>query len=137
MCSVFQLLRGMFEGFLKKLQVGEERLQSCSDVAGGLIRSKHPQSPAVRDTLQQLRLELHTLLNLCGRSTCPSFSVCCLQCMLGGPNEHGPRASGSAAESRGMFPLPPGPERLPDAHPGIPSFSPGSFWPVLLPDAAP
>ncbi|XP_056249803.1 spectrin beta chain, non-erythrocytic 5 [Seriola aureovittata] len=49
-----QLLRGKFEGFLKQLEVGEERLQSCSDVAARLIRSKHPQSAAVRETLQQL-----------------------------------------------------------------------------------
>ncbi|XP_034530593.1 spectrin beta chain, non-erythrocytic 1 [Notolabrus celidotus] len=49
-----QLLRGKFEGFLKQLEVGEDRLQSCSDVATQLIRSKHPQSSAVRETLQQL-----------------------------------------------------------------------------------
>ncbi|XP_071354370.1 spectrin beta chain, non-erythrocytic 5 [Trachinotus anak] len=49
-----QLLRGKFEGFLKQLEVGEERLQSCSDVAARLICNKHPQSAAVRDTLQQL-----------------------------------------------------------------------------------
>lgn len=51
---MFQLLRGKFEGFLKQLEVGEERFQSCSDVAARLIRSKHPQSSAVRDTLEQL-----------------------------------------------------------------------------------
>uniref|UniRef100_A0A3Q3IUH0 Calponin-homology (CH) domain-containing protein n=1 Tax=Monopterus albus TaxID=43700 RepID=A0A3Q3IUH0_MONAL len=49
-----QLLRGKFDGFLKHLEVGEERLQSCSDVGARLIRSKHPQSSAVKDTLQQL-----------------------------------------------------------------------------------
>ncbi|KAM9341571.1 spectrin beta chain, non-erythrocytic 5 [Symphorus nematophorus] len=49
-----QLLRGKFEGFLKQLEVGEERLQSCSDLAARLIRNKHPQSSAVRETLQQL-----------------------------------------------------------------------------------
>ncbi|XP_035529504.1 spectrin beta chain, non-erythrocytic 5 [Morone saxatilis] len=49
-----QLLRGKFEGFLKQLEVGEERLQSCSELADGLIHSKHPQSSAVRETLQQL-----------------------------------------------------------------------------------
>ncbi|XP_067336707.1 spectrin beta chain, non-erythrocytic 5 isoform X2 [Channa argus] len=49
-----QLLCGKFEGFLKQLEVGEERLQSCNDVAARLIRSKHPQSSAVRDRLQQL-----------------------------------------------------------------------------------
>ncbi|KAK2826814.1 hypothetical protein Q5P01_021028 [Channa striata] len=49
-----QLLCGRFEGFLKKLEVGEEGLQSCNDVAARLIHSKHPQSPAVRETLQQL-----------------------------------------------------------------------------------
>ncbi|XP_068593345.1 spectrin beta chain, non-erythrocytic 5 [Cebidichthys violaceus] len=49
-----QLLRGKFEGFLKQLEVGEERLQSCRDVSAGLILNKHPQSPEVRDTLQQL-----------------------------------------------------------------------------------
>ncbi|XP_026156546.1 spectrin beta chain, non-erythrocytic 5 isoform X2 [Mastacembelus armatus] len=50
-----QLLRGKFEGFLKQLEVGEERLQSCSDVAARLICNKHPQSSVVRDRLQQLR----------------------------------------------------------------------------------
>ncbi|XP_070699072.1 spectrin beta chain, non-erythrocytic 5 [Pempheris klunzingeri] len=49
-----QLLRGKFEGFLKQLEVGEERLQSCSDLAARLIRSKHPQRSSVRDALQQL-----------------------------------------------------------------------------------
>ncbi|XP_029350237.1 spectrin beta chain, non-erythrocytic 5 [Echeneis naucrates] len=49
-----QLLRGKFEGFLKQLEVGEERLQSCSDMAARLIRSKHPQITAVRETLHQL-----------------------------------------------------------------------------------
>ncbi|XP_038585015.1 spectrin beta chain, non-erythrocytic 5 isoform X1 [Micropterus salmoides] len=49
-----QLLRGKFEGFLKQLEVGEERLQSCSDLAARLIRDKHPQSSTVRETLQQL-----------------------------------------------------------------------------------
>ncbi|CAK6979040.1 spectrin beta chain%2C non-erythrocytic 5 [Scomber scombrus] len=49
-----QLLRGKFEGFLKQLEVGEERLQSCSDLAARLIRNKHPQTSAVRDSLQQL-----------------------------------------------------------------------------------
>ncbi|KAI4798393.1 hypothetical protein KUCAC02_022079, partial [Chaenocephalus aceratus] len=50
-----QLLRGKFEGFLKQLEVGEEALQSCSDLAAGLILSKHPQSAVVRDAQQQLR----------------------------------------------------------------------------------
>ncbi|XP_022067652.2 spectrin beta chain, non-erythrocytic 5 isoform X2 [Acanthochromis polyacanthus] len=50
-----QLLRGKFEGFLKQLEVGEDRLQACSDSAARLIRSKHPQSSAVKDALQQLR----------------------------------------------------------------------------------
>ncbi|XP_020497621.2 spectrin beta chain, non-erythrocytic 5 [Labrus bergylta] len=49
-----QLLRGKFEGFLKQLEVGEDRLQSCSDLAAGLIPNKHPQSAAVRETLLQL-----------------------------------------------------------------------------------
>ncbi|KAK5886954.1 hypothetical protein CesoFtcFv8_017933 [Champsocephalus esox] len=49
-----QLLRGKFEGFLKQLEVGEEALQSCSDLAAGLILSKHPQSSVVRDAQQQL-----------------------------------------------------------------------------------
>lgn len=60
----FQLLRGKFEGFLRQLEVGEERMQSCSDVAARLIRSKHPQSAAVRDTLQQLRY-LHSYAVIC------------------------------------------------------------------------
>ncbi|XP_028251320.1 spectrin beta chain, non-erythrocytic 5 [Parambassis ranga] len=49
-----QLLRGKFEGFLKQLEVGEERLQSCSDLAARLIRDKHQQSSAIRKTQQQL-----------------------------------------------------------------------------------
>lgn len=52
---MLQLLRGKFEGFLKQLEVGEERLQSCSDVAAPLIHNKHPQSAAVRETLLELR----------------------------------------------------------------------------------
>lgn len=50
-----QLLRGKFEGFLKQLEVGEERLQSCNDLAARLIRNKHPQTSAIKETLQQLR----------------------------------------------------------------------------------
>ncbi|XP_029982912.1 spectrin beta chain, non-erythrocytic 5 [Sphaeramia orbicularis] len=50
-----QLLQGKFEGFLKQLEVGEERLQSCNDLATKLVRKKHPQSSAVKDTMQQLR----------------------------------------------------------------------------------
>ncbi|XP_024910886.1 spectrin beta chain, non-erythrocytic 5 isoform X2 [Cynoglossus semilaevis] len=49
-----QVLCEKFEGFLKKLEVGEERLQSCSDTAARLVHNKHPQSAAVRDTFQQL-----------------------------------------------------------------------------------
>ncbi|KAM9354795.1 spectrin beta chain, non-erythrocytic 5 [Pholidichthys leucotaenia] len=49
-----QLLRGKFEGFLKQLEVGEERLQSCKDLAARLIRTKHPQTSTVRETLQEL-----------------------------------------------------------------------------------
>ncbi|XP_068456287.1 spectrin beta chain, non-erythrocytic 5 [Clinocottus analis] len=49
-----QLLRGKFEGFLKQLAVGEERLQSCSELAAPLIRNKHPQSSAARETLDLL-----------------------------------------------------------------------------------
>ncbi|KAF7648029.1 hypothetical protein LDENG_00163000 [Lucifuga dentata] len=49
-----QLLRGKFEGFLKQLDVGDDRLQICSDAAERLIRSKHPQSCSARDTLQRL-----------------------------------------------------------------------------------
>lgn len=50
-----QLVRGKFEGFLKKLEVGEERLQNCRNLAVQLIHNKHPQSSAIKDTLQQLR----------------------------------------------------------------------------------
>ncbi|KAM7376448.1 hypothetical protein PAMP_006181 [Pampus punctatissimus] len=49
-----QMLCGKFEGFLKQLEVGEERLQSCSDLAARMIRTKHPQSSIVRDALQDL-----------------------------------------------------------------------------------
>ncbi|XP_068608001.1 spectrin beta chain, non-erythrocytic 5 [Brachionichthys hirsutus] len=49
-----QLLCGKFDGFLKQLEVGEERLQSCSDLAARLIRGKHPKSPAVREIQQEL-----------------------------------------------------------------------------------
>uniref|UniRef100_A0A8C9YZ58 Spectrin, beta, non-erythrocytic 5 n=1 Tax=Sander lucioperca TaxID=283035 RepID=A0A8C9YZ58_SANLU len=58
------LLRGKFEGFLKQLEVGEERLQSCSELAARLIRNKHPQRSAVRETLQQLRYSLSCSLQL-------------------------------------------------------------------------
>lgn len=73
---MFQLLRGKFEGFLRQLEVGEERLQSCSDVAARLIRSKHPQSSAVRETLQQLRyLHSKMLLHL----SCLMLRVICVE----------------------------------------------------------
>ncbi|XP_062252883.1 spectrin beta chain, non-erythrocytic 5 [Platichthys flesus] len=49
-----QLLRGKFDGFLKQLEVGGERLQSCSDSAARLIQSKHPQSADLREALRQL-----------------------------------------------------------------------------------
>ncbi|XP_068195162.1 spectrin beta chain, non-erythrocytic 5 isoform X2 [Antennarius striatus] len=49
-----QLLRGKFEGFLKQLEVGEEGLQSCSDLAARLIGGKHPKSSAIREVLQEL-----------------------------------------------------------------------------------
>lgn len=51
----FQMLRGKFEGFFQQLEVGEERQQSCRDVAAPLLHKKHPQSSEVRETLQQLR----------------------------------------------------------------------------------
>lgn len=56
MVCILQVLCEKFEGFLKKLEVGEERLQSCSDTAARLVHNKHPQSAAVRDTFQQLEL---------------------------------------------------------------------------------
>lgn len=62
MC-LFQLLRGKFEGFLKQLEVGEERLQSCSELAARLVRNKHPQSSAVRETLQLLGYDVLLKLN--------------------------------------------------------------------------
>lgn len=40
---------------MKQLEVGEERMQSCSDAAAQLIGSKNPQSSEVRETLHQLR----------------------------------------------------------------------------------
>uniref|UniRef100_G3N8Q4 Spectrin, beta, non-erythrocytic 5 n=1 Tax=Gasterosteus aculeatus TaxID=69293 RepID=G3N8Q4_GASAC len=49
-----QMLRGKFEGFFQQLEVGEERQQSCRDVAAPLLHKKHPQSSEVRETLQQL-----------------------------------------------------------------------------------
>ncbi|KAL6106061.1 sptbn5 [Pungitius sinensis] len=49
-----QMLQGKFEGFLQQLEVGEERQQSCRDVAAPLLHKKHPQSSEVRDTLRQL-----------------------------------------------------------------------------------
>lgn len=52
---ILQLLKGKFEGFLKQLEVGEERLQSCNDLTAKLLRKKHPQSSAVRDIMHQLR----------------------------------------------------------------------------------
>lgn len=63
MC-LFQLLRGKFEGFLKQLEVGEERLQSCSDLAARLVRNKHPQSSAVRETLQLLRYDVLVIFSI-------------------------------------------------------------------------
>lgn len=63
-CVMLQLLRGKFEGFLKQLEVGEERLQSCSDLAARLIRDKHQQSSAIRKTQQQLKY-IHTNFSIC------------------------------------------------------------------------
>ncbi|XP_028993920.1 spectrin beta chain, non-erythrocytic 1 isoform X2 [Betta splendens] len=56
-----QLLREKFEGFLKQLEAGEDRLQSCSSVAAQLICNKHPQVSAVREILQQLSESLEDL----------------------------------------------------------------------------
>lgn len=60
-CVTFQLLCGKFEGFLKHLEVGEERLRSCGALAAQLLSGKHPQSSAVREMLQQLRCVLVVL----------------------------------------------------------------------------
>uniref|UniRef100_A0A3B4GB01 Spectrin beta chain, non-erythrocytic 5-like n=1 Tax=Pundamilia nyererei TaxID=303518 RepID=A0A3B4GB01_9CICH len=59
-----QLVRGKFEGFLKKLEVGEERLQNCRNLAVQLIHNKHPQSSAIKDTLQQLSASWEDLKSL-------------------------------------------------------------------------
>lgn len=79
-CVIFQLLCGKFEGFLKQLEGGEERLQSCGSLAAQLLSCKHPQSSAVRETLQQLRsvlvvLPLRPLLPLCGGGAVSFMSV--------------------------------------------------------------
>nr|XP_057947283.1 spectrin beta chain, non-erythrocytic 5-like isoform X2 [Doryrhamphus excisus] len=49
-----QLLCRRFQAFLKQLEVAEERLHACSDLATRLIASKHPQSAAVKEALQEL-----------------------------------------------------------------------------------
>uniref|UniRef100_I3J096 Spectrin, beta, non-erythrocytic 5 n=1 Tax=Oreochromis niloticus TaxID=8128 RepID=I3J096_ORENI len=59
-----QLVRGKFESFLKKLEVGEERLQNCRNLAVQLIHNKHPQSSAIKDTLQQLSASWEDLKSL-------------------------------------------------------------------------
>ncbi|XP_076022140.1 spectrin beta chain, non-erythrocytic 5 [Genypterus blacodes] len=59
-----QLLRGKFEGFLKQLQVGEDRLRCCNDLAERLMSNKHPQSSVVRETLQQLSVCWVSLMDM-------------------------------------------------------------------------
>ncbi|KAJ0009205.1 hypothetical protein NQD34_016620 [Periophthalmus magnuspinnatus] len=49
-----ELLRGKLDGFLKHLDVCEERLQICKDSGTRLIRNKHPQSRTVKEMLQSL-----------------------------------------------------------------------------------
>ncbi|TRY84982.1 hypothetical protein DNTS_028857 [Danionella cerebrum] len=51
--SVLQLC-GRFEVFLKQLEVGVERMQTCEDLADKLIKSNHPESSFVRETLNRL-----------------------------------------------------------------------------------
>lgn len=67
---MFQLLRGKFEGFLKQLEVGEERLHVCGDLAAELNRNKHPQSSAIRETLQGLRYTQSRFLVAWRRKEC-------------------------------------------------------------------
>lgn len=63
---------------MKQLEVGEERMQSCSDAAALLIGSKNPQSSEVRETLHQLRyaesvLTLNSVLSPSSLHDCVTF----------------------------------------------------------------
>ncbi|XP_061843662.1 spectrin beta chain, non-erythrocytic 5 [Nerophis lumbriciformis] len=49
-----QLLCRRFEALLKQLEVAEERVHMCGDLAARLFTSKHPQSAAVKEAMQQL-----------------------------------------------------------------------------------
>ncbi|XP_054653046.1 spectrin beta chain, non-erythrocytic 1 isoform X2 [Dunckerocampus dactyliophorus] len=49
-----QLLCRRFQEFLKQLEVAEERLHACGNLATRLIASKHPQSAAVKEAMQEL-----------------------------------------------------------------------------------
>lgn len=105
---------------MKQLEVGEERMQSCSDAAAQLIGSKNPQSSEVRETLHQLRYaedvltldEVHSTASLHHCGTPPpfmSFNYIC-QCMLGGAEGSGQEASEGAADSGEVSLLLPGPD---------------------------
>ncbi|XP_067099877.1 spectrin beta chain, non-erythrocytic 5 [Osmerus mordax] len=58
------LLRGNFEAFLKRLEMGLERMQSCKELADALIQNKHPQSSTIREILHQLRTSWKELQDL-------------------------------------------------------------------------
>ncbi|XP_061631327.1 spectrin beta chain, non-erythrocytic 5 isoform X2 [Phyllopteryx taeniolatus] len=50
-----QMLLRKFDAFLKQLELAEERLDKCGDLAARLVAGKHPRSAAVREELQKLR----------------------------------------------------------------------------------
>lgn len=107
---------------MKQLEVGEERMQSCSDAAAQLISSKNPQSSEVRETLHQLRyaesvLTLHEVHSTSGLHSWLTFFFLPFmsfnyisQCMLGGAEGFGQEASAGAADSGEVSLLLPGPD---------------------------
>ncbi|KAM6973270.1 spectrin beta chain, non-erythrocytic 5 [Aplochiton taeniatus] len=58
------VLQAKFEAFVKQLEVGVERLRSCKEMADRLVRHRHPQAAAIKDTQQQLRASWEELQGL-------------------------------------------------------------------------
>ncbi|KAG2457680.1 SPTN5 protein, partial [Polypterus senegalus] len=57
-----QQLRAKFEGFQRQVELGEERIKACQDLADSLIVHGHPQSRAIQQTQDHLRSAWKELL---------------------------------------------------------------------------
>ncbi|KAL0969732.1 hypothetical protein UPYG_G00231540 [Umbra pygmaea] len=58
------LLKGKFEGFLKQLEVGFDKMRSCKELADRLIQHSHPQRSTIGETQHQLRVSFEELQDL-------------------------------------------------------------------------